>query len=66
MLDQLSLFAPPPVPPVDAKWRPAPDTKADPQCPHERSNIDRFGWGRCTACGIGFVTTPDGARGPHW
>ena len=51
---QPDLFAPPPAPPADAKWQPAPEAKTDPQCPHELdSNIDRFGWGRCTACGIG-------------
>ena len=63
---QPDLFAPPPAPPAGAKWQPVPEAKADPQCPHERSNIDRFGWGLCTACGVELVTAPEGARGPHW
>ena len=63
---QPDLFAPPPAPPADAKWRPAPEAKADPQCPHELGEFDRFGWGRCTACGVELVTAPEGARGPHW
>ena len=64
---QLDLFAPEPVPPVDTKWGPpAPKAKADPQCPHERGEIDRFGWGRCTACGVELVQAPDGSWGPHW
>ena len=63
---QPDLFAPPPAPPAAAKWLPAPEAKADPQCLHEHGEIDRFGWGRCAACGVELVTEPDGARGPLW
>ena len=51
---------------AEAKWRAEPEAKADPQCPHEHGEFDRFGWGRCAACGAELVTEPDGARGPLW